>query len=70
MLSQGIVNIIYVIAAVLFIVGLKGMAHPRTAVRGNINGAIGMLLAVLATLLSLNLGLTGSLLLLALRSAP
>ncbi|MBZ0263097.1 NAD(P)(+) transhydrogenase (Re/Si-specific) subunit beta [bacterium] len=56
MLSQGIVNIIYVIAAVLFIVGLKGMAHPRTAVRGNINGAIGMLLAVLATLLSPQFG--------------
>ncbi len=43
-------NAAYLIAAVLFIVGIKGMTHPRTAVRGNLIGAIGMLIAVLATL--------------------
>lgn len=46
-----IVNIAYLIAAVLFIFGLKGLAHPRTAVRGNFLGALGMLLAVVVTLL-------------------
>lgn len=56
MLSQGIVNIVYVVAAVLFIFGLRGMAHPRTAVRGNLTGATGMLLAVVATLLSPQFG--------------
>ncbi len=46
-----IVNIAYLIAAVLFILGLKGLAHPRTAVRGNLMGALGMLLAIVVTLL-------------------
>ncbi len=34
----------------MFIVGLKGLTHPRTAVRGNMIGAAAMLLAVVATL--------------------
>ena len=34
-------DIIYVIAAVLFILDLKWMAHPRTAVRGNATGVLG-----------------------------
>jgi NAD(P) transhydrogenase subunit beta len=45
-----IINLVYLIAAVLFIAGLKGLAHPRTAVRGNMLGALGMLLAIAATL--------------------
>jgi NAD(P) transhydrogenase subunit beta len=35
----------------LFIAGLKGLAHPRTAVRGNMLGALGMLLAIVVTLI-------------------
>ncbi len=50
-----IVNIAYLVAAVLFIFGLKGLAHPRTAVRGNLMGALGMLLAVVVTLLDRNI---------------
>ena len=49
-MPMAIINICYVVAAVLFILGLKGLAHPRTAVRGNLLGAIGMLLAVVVTL--------------------
>ena len=45
-----LVDAAYLIAAVLFIAGLKGLSHPRTAVRGNILGAIAMLIAVVATL--------------------
>jgi NAD(P) transhydrogenase subunit beta len=52
MIPAQVRDIIYVIAAVLFIFDLKWMAHPRTAVRGNLTGAIGMGLAILATLLS------------------
>ena len=52
MLSQQVVNLVYLVAAVLFILDLKWMAHPRTAVRGNRAGALGMALAVAATLLS------------------
>ena len=42
-------NLAYLLAAVLFIFGLKGLCHPRTAVRGNLTGALGMIVAVLAT---------------------
>jgi len=52
MLSQHVVNIVYLIAAVLFILDLKWMAHPRTAVRGNRAGALAMALAIAVTLLS------------------
>lgn len=40
----------YLVAAVLFIFGLKGLTHPRTAVRGNLLGSCGMLLAIVITL--------------------
>ncbi len=43
-------NLGYLVAAVLFILGIKGMTHPRTAVRGNQLGAAGMTVAVLVTL--------------------
>ncbi|MBU1318517.1 MAG: NAD(P)(+) transhydrogenase (Re/Si-specific) subunit beta [candidate division Zixibacteria bacterium] len=52
MLNQNIVNLVYLLAAVLMIVGLKGLAHPRSAVRGNRMAAVGMLAAIAATLLS------------------
>jgi NAD(P) transhydrogenase subunit beta len=46
-----VINLAYLLASVLFILGLKGLSHPRTAVRANLIGAAGMLLAVVATLL-------------------
>jgi NAD(P) transhydrogenase subunit beta len=46
-----LINLAYLLAAVLFIFGLKGLTHPRTAVRGNLLGATGMLVAIVATLL-------------------
>jgi len=52
MLSQHFVNSCYLVAAVLFILDLKWMAHPRTAVRGNRVGALAMGIAILATLFS------------------
>jgi NAD(P) transhydrogenase subunit beta len=47
-----LINLAYLAAAVLFIFGLKGLTHPRTAVRGNLYGALGMLLAIVVTLLN------------------
>ncbi|MDD9819452.1 MAG: NAD(P)(+) transhydrogenase (Re/Si-specific) subunit beta [Nitrospira sp.] len=44
------INLLYLVAAVLFILGLRGLTHPRTAVRGNLLGACGMLLAIVVTL--------------------
>jgi NAD(P) transhydrogenase subunit beta len=53
MSPEGIpVNLIYLLAGVLFIVGLKDMTHPRTAVRGNLLASLGMLLAVVVTLVA------------------
>ncbi len=40
----------YLVSAILFILGLKGLGRPRTAVRGNQLGAMGMFLAVVVTL--------------------
>ncbi|HYV17147.1 MAG TPA: NAD(P)(+) transhydrogenase (Re/Si-specific) subunit beta [Conexibacter sp.] len=42
---------LYILAVILFIVGLRGLAGPNTAVRGNKIAAVGMALAVVATLL-------------------
>ena len=50
-MSKELINLFYLVAAVLFILGLKGLSHPRTAVRGNLLGSAGMLLAIVVTLL-------------------
>jgi H+-translocating NAD(P) transhydrogenase subunit beta len=47
----GILELTYVIASVLFIFGLKMLSHPETARRGNFLAAIGMGLAIIATIL-------------------
>jgi NAD(P) transhydrogenase subunit beta len=46
-----LLEITYVIASVLFIMGLKMLSHPLTARRGNFLAAIGMIMAILATIL-------------------
>jgi NAD(P) transhydrogenase subunit beta len=46
-----ILEITYVIASVLFILGLKMLSHPLTARRGNILAAFGMVFAIIATIL-------------------
>ncbi len=46
-----LVNLVYLLAGILFILGIKGLTKPKTAVRGNLLSAVGMLLAVLVTLL-------------------
>ena len=45
-----ILEITYVIASVLFIIGLKMLSHPLTARRGNILAAFGMGFAIIATI--------------------
>lgn len=51
-MSLSFVNLFYLASAVLFITGIKGLTRPRTAVRGNLLAAIGMLVAVVVTLLN------------------
>jgi H+-translocating NAD(P) transhydrogenase subunit beta len=45
------IRILYIVSFGLFIYGLSGLTGPRTAVRGNRIAAVGMALAVVATLL-------------------
>jgi NAD(P) transhydrogenase subunit beta len=49
--SPEVVRVAYIAAAVLFIVGLQRLSHPATARSGNRLAAIGMFVAVVATLL-------------------
>ena len=49
------VSLGYLLSAALFIFGLKKLGHPRTAPFGNQLGALGMLVAVLTTVLSMEL---------------
>ena len=48
----------YLASAVLFILGIKRLSHPETAAGGNRLAAVGMLLAVVATLLESGLSYT------------
>jgi NAD(P) transhydrogenase subunit beta len=42
-------TLLYLAAGVLFIIGLRGLGSPRTARRGNLLAAVGMLLAIVVT---------------------
>ncbi|KVT04928.1 Re/Si-specific NAD(P)(+) transhydrogenase subunit beta [Burkholderia ubonensis] len=50
-MSSNLTTVSYIGAAILFILSLGGLANPETARRGNLLGMIGMLIAVLATVL-------------------
>ena len=49
------VSVGYLLSAALFIFGLKKLGHPRTAPFGNQLGALGMLVAVITTVLQMQL---------------
>ena len=49
------ISVGYLLSAVLFIMGLKKLGHPRTAPRGNQLGALGMFVAVIVTVASMQL---------------
>jgi NAD(P) transhydrogenase subunit beta len=46
------IDALYIVAFSLFIYGMSGLTGPRTAVRGNKIAAVGMVIAVVATLLT------------------
>ena len=48
-------NLAYVLAAVLFILGIKKLSSPKTARTGNAISSIGMLIAIIATVISFDL---------------
>ncbi len=49
--DSNFLDVLYIIAFGLFIQGLRGLSGPTTAVRGNRIAAVGMAIAVIATLL-------------------
>jgi proton-translocating NAD(P)+ transhydrogenase subunit beta len=56
MSRSDLVALLYIVAFALFIYGLMGLTGPRTAVRGNRIAAVGMAVAVVATLLIPGMG--------------
>ena len=57
--SESFIYVLYIIAFALFIQGLRGLSGPTSAVRGNRTAAVGMAIAVIATLLEPRRGQLG-----------
>ena len=55
LLDPTIIALLYLVAAVFFILALKGLNSPRTARRGNLIGAFGALVAVVTVFFSMRL---------------
>jgi NAD(P) transhydrogenase subunit beta len=61
-MSASLTSAVYLVAAVLFILALRGLSHPETSQRGNQMGMAGMTIAVLATLIHQGMSPSGTLL--------
>jgi NAD(P) transhydrogenase subunit beta len=55
MMNTVVVPILYLVSAILFILGLKGLTRIRSARRGNATAALAMLVAVVTTLLDMGI---------------
>ena len=62
-MPEGAVTVSYILAGILFILSLGGLSNQETALRGNIYGITGMLIAVIATILGGDFGSLGILIL-------
>src|SRR3954470_22362205 len=56
MSRSDVIELLYIVAFSMFIIGLRNLRGPRTAVRGNQIAAVGMAVAVVATLLQRDVG--------------
>ena len=59
-MDEAVWDIGYLVASILFIMGLKKLGHPRTAPTGNLYGAMGMLVAVVVTIAQMDFGETNN----------
>ncbi len=50
-MSNNLVAVMYLISALLFIFALRGLSHPESSRIGNIFGIIGMIIAIITTLM-------------------
>ena len=64
-MTANLAAILYLVAAVLFILALRGLSHPETSRRGNYNGMVGMAIAAGTTLAVALPNLTGWILIIA-----
>ncbi len=55
-MSASLTALAYLVAAVLFVLALRGLSHPETSRAGNRYGMIGMAVALIATLLHPDMG--------------
>jgi H+-translocating NAD(P) transhydrogenase subunit beta len=55
-MTSGLTNVAYIGAAILFILSLGGLSQQETARRGNLFGIVGMVIAILATILGTKTG--------------
>lgn len=58
-MNESLTSLAYLIAAVLFILALRGLSNPETARRGNRLGIAGMAIAIIATFLHGGMTLSG-----------
>jgi len=49
-MQRTLLQLFYLLSAILFVLGLRGLSHPRTARRGMFLAELGMLLAIVGTL--------------------
>src|ERR671925_2184358 len=49
-MQRSLLQLFYLLSAILFVLGLRGLSHPRTARRGMFLAELGMLLAIIGTL--------------------
>ena len=50
-MQRNVLQLFYLASAILFVLGLRGLSHPKTARRGMFLAELGMLLAIIGTLL-------------------
>ena len=55
MLHSVIIPVLYLLSAILFVLGLKGLTRVRSARRGNAIAALAMFIAIVTTLLDMGL---------------
>jgi NAD(P) transhydrogenase subunit beta len=58
-MNESLTSFAYLVAAVLFILALRGLSHPTTSRRGNQMGIAGMAIAIVATLLHTGMSFGG-----------
>ena len=52
MISANILALFYLVSGVLFILALRGLSSPETSRQGNLLGIIGMIVAIVVTIIS------------------